>query len=136
MITVNSLEVDIGVRFVRRPMPLKIEQEARPISWKAIFVEVLDGEREGVVDADEGRGVRREFLAKPFGETRPRPISPRTGRGLNLYRFAGALGNVNPEPYATGFGRLRAGVVDADVAIESRLQTHASFFSGFCLGLS
>ena len=38
--------------------------------------------------------------------------------GLNLYRRATALGNVNPEPPATGFGSLRAGVVDADVAFE------------------
>jgi hypothetical protein len=108
MITVNSLEVDIGVRFVRRPMPLKIEQEARPISWKAIFVEVLDGEREGVVDADEGRGVRREFLAKPLGETTASPVPAWAGRRLNLFRCAGALGSVNPEPFASGVGRLPA----------------------------
>jgi hypothetical protein len=41
-----------------------------------------------------------------------------TGRRLNLYRRAGALDRVNPQPPATGFGRHSAGVVDADVAVE------------------
>jgi hypothetical protein len=59
---------------VGRPMLLEIEQEVRPVSGKAVAVEVGDGEREAVVDADDGRGVRREFLAKPLGETAPRPV--------------------------------------------------------------
>jgi hypothetical protein len=67
-------EVNVDVRFVGRPMLLEIEQEVRPVSGKAVAVEVGDGEREAVVDADDGRGVRREFLAKPLGETAPRPV--------------------------------------------------------------
>jgi hypothetical protein len=81
------------VRFVGRPILLEIEQEVRPVSWKAVLVEVFDGERETVVDTNYGRDVRREFLAEP-------------------------LGGVNSEPLATGIRRLRAGVVDADVAFE------------------
>jgi hypothetical protein len=54
-------------------MLLEIEQEVRPVSWKAVLVEVFDGEGETVVDTNYGRGVRREFLAEPFGETTPRP---------------------------------------------------------------
>jgi hypothetical protein len=65
-------------------------------------------ERETVVDADDGRDVRREFLAEPLGETAPRPVPPRARWGLNLTRRAGALGNVNLEPLATGVERLRA----------------------------
>jgi hypothetical protein len=38
--------------------------------------------------------------------------------GLNLHRFAGALSHEHAEPLATEFGRLSAGVVDSDVAIE------------------
>ena len=34
------------------------------------------------------------------------------------FRRAGALSHVHPEPFATGVGRHRAGVVDADVAFE------------------
>jgi len=78
-------------------------------------VEVGDGEREAVVDADDGRGVRREFLAKPLGEAAPRPVSPWTGWGLNLRRFIRALGHKHPEPSTTGVRRHRAGVVDADM---------------------
>ena len=36
----------------------------------------------------------------------------------NCVDRARALGGVNPEPLATGVGRFRAGVVDADVAYE------------------
>jgi hypothetical protein len=42
---------------------------------------VGDGEREAVVDADDGRGVRREFLAKPLGKTAPSPVPAWTGWG-------------------------------------------------------
>jgi hypothetical protein len=81
-------------------------------------VEVGDGEREAVVDADDGRGVRREFLAKPLGETAPRPVPPWAGWGWNGFRRAGVLGGVNPEPLTTGVSGHSAGVVDADVAFE------------------
>jgi len=56
-----------------------------------------------VVDAGEGRGVCREFLAKPLGETAPSSVPPWTGRRLNLHRFAGALGGVNPAPLQLEF---------------------------------
>jgi hypothetical protein len=97
---------------------LEVEQEVRPISWKAVRVEVFDGERETVVDADDGRGVRREFLAKPFGKAPSSPVPSWTGRRLNLFRRADTLGGVNPESLATGFCGLRAGVVNANVACE------------------
>jgi hypothetical protein len=41
---------------------------------------------------------------------------PPTHPWLDGFRRAGALSGVHPEPPATGVGRLRAGVVDADVA--------------------
>jgi hypothetical protein len=106
------------VRFVGRPMLLEVEQEVRPVSWKAMPLEVGDGEREAVVDADDGRGVRREFLAKPLGETAPRPVPARAGRRLNLHRFARVLGLEHADALATGVSGHRAGVVDADVAAE------------------
>ena len=71
-----------------------------------------------MVDADKGGDVTVEFLAEPFGETTARPIVAWTRRRLYLYRFAGALGGVHPEPLATGVGRFRARIVDADVAFE------------------
>jgi hypothetical protein len=71
-------------------------------------VEVGDGEREPVVDADDGRGVRREFLAEPFGETPSCLVPLWAGWGLNLSRRAGAPGDVDPEFLATGVGRFRA----------------------------
>ena len=56
--------------------------------------------------------------AQPFGKTTPRPVPPRTGRRLNLFRRAGALGHEHAEPFTTGVCRLHAGIVDADVAIK------------------
>jgi len=74
-----------------RPVLLEVEQEVPPVPWEAMPVEVFHGERETVVNADDGRGVRCEFVAKPFGETPPCPVPPRTGRWLNLFRVAGAI---------------------------------------------
>ena len=68
-----SDEVYIGAKFVSRPVPLEVEQEARPVSGKAVPVVVVDGEREGVVDADQIGDVAVEFFAEPFGETPARP---------------------------------------------------------------
>jgi hypothetical protein len=85
-------------------------------------VEIGHRERECVVDADEGGDVAVEFLTEPFGKTPPRPIPPWTGRRLNGFRSAGALGNIHTEPLATGVRPFRAGVVDADVALELRQQ--------------
>jgi hypothetical protein len=68
----------------------------RPVSGKPMSVEVGQWEREGVVDADQSWDVPVEFLTEPFGNTTPRPVPPRTGRGLNGFRRTGAFGNVNP----------------------------------------
>ncbi len=38
--------------------------------------------------------------------------------GLNLSRLAGALSHEHTDALATGFGRHRAGEIDADVAVE------------------
>ena len=83
-------EVDIHVRFVSRPMLLEIEQEARPISRKAVAVEVGDGKREAVVNADDGRSVVGEFVAEPLGKTPPCSVGAWTGWRLNMCRVAGA----------------------------------------------
>ena len=79
-----------------RPMLLEVEQEAWPVPWEAMPVKVFDGKREAVVNTDDVRGVRREFLAKPFGETPPRPVPARAGRRWNLYRRAGTLWRPTP----------------------------------------
>src|SRR5665213_2817869 len=46
--------------------------------------------------------------------------SPTTLPWLDGFRRAGALGNVNPKPSATGLGRHRTGIVDADVPAKYR----------------
>lgn len=94
-------EVDIHVRFVRRPVLLEVEQEVRPVSWKAVAVEVFHGERKAMVKADDGRDVSREFFAEPLGESPPCPVPAQTCWRQNLFRLVGALGDVNPKPFAT-----------------------------------
>jgi hypothetical protein len=76
------------------------------------------GKGEAVVDAGEGRNVIREFVAKPFGKATPRPVPPWAEWRPKGFRVAGALGDVNPKPHATGFGSHGVGVVDGDVAFE------------------
>lgn len=113
--TAVSDEVDAGVTFVGRPVLLKTEQEARQVSWKAMPVEVFDGEREAVVNADDGRGIRRKFATKPFGDNPPRRVPAWARRRLNLCRLVGTLGHVHPQSLATGVCGFRAGMVDAYV---------------------
>jgi hypothetical protein len=54
---------------MRRPVLLKVEQEVRPVSGKAISVEVREGEREGVVDADEGHLTARHVCFRIHDNT-------------------------------------------------------------------
>lgn len=83
-----------------------------------MLLEVFDGERESVVDADERGDVPVEFLAEPFGKTTASPIPALAGRCQNLYRLVGALGHEHANAFATGVCGLSAGIVDADVAGE------------------
>jgi hypothetical protein len=75
---------------------MEVLQEALPVAGESVLLKVSQRKREGVVDANDGRGVRREFFAEPFGETPPSPVTPWTWRRLNLFRCAGALGNEYP----------------------------------------
>src|SRR5665213_281928 len=84
-------EVDVDVRFVGRPVLLEVEQEARPVPWEAVAVEILNGERESVVDTDDGRSLVTKLVAEPFGETTASPVPAWAGRRLNLYRLARGL---------------------------------------------
>jgi hypothetical protein len=45
-------------------------------------VKVGDGERESVVDADEGWSLVTKLVAEPFGETTARPVPQWAGRRL------------------------------------------------------
>jgi hypothetical protein len=106
-------EVDKVAGVVGRPVLLEVNQEVFPVAGEPVLLKVGKREREGMVDADQCGDVPVEFLAQPFSKTSARPVPARTGRRLNLFRRAGALGNVDPESLATGIGRLRARVVDA-----------------------
>ena len=67
-------------------MLLEVFQEVLPVAGEPVLLKVSEGEREGVVGADDGWGVPVEFLAEPFGETAPSPVPAWTGRRLNLFR--------------------------------------------------
>jgi len=111
---------------------MEIFEEALPVAGEPILLKVGEGEREGMVNADDGRCVRREFLAEPLGEAASSPIPAWAGRRLNLFRVAIALGSVDTDAFATGFGGLRAGVIDSDVTFEFGLHTHSSFSASTC----
>src|ERR1035437_9560928 len=58
-------EAHVGVRRVGRPVVMEVFQEVLPVAGEPVLLKVGEGEREGVVDADERGDVRREFLARP-----------------------------------------------------------------------
>lgn len=76
-----------------------------------------------MVDADDGGNVPIEFVAEPFGETSASPVPAWALRWLNLTRFAGALGHVDADALAGRVSGLRAGIVDADIAVKSLLHS-------------
>ena len=106
----------VRVRSICRPVVMEVLQEALPIAGEPVLLKVGEGEREGMVDADELGDVPVEFFTEPLGETQRSPVPTRTGQWQNLCRLVGTLGHEHTEPLATGFRSLSAGVVDADVS--------------------
>lgn len=51
-------EVDIGVILIGRPMALEIVEEGRPVGRKPVGLEIMQGERKAVIDADHGDTLR------------------------------------------------------------------------------
>ncbi len=97
---------------------MEVFEEAFPIAGESVLLKIGKREREGVVDADQSGDVPVEFNAEPLCKTPPCPIPAWAGRRLNLYRFAGVLGQEHADSLATGVCGLCAGVVDADVSGE------------------
>ena len=54
-------EVDGDVVVICWPVVLEVVEEGRPVVGQTVGFEVTEGEGEGVVDADEGRGAVEEF---------------------------------------------------------------------------
>ena len=71
-----------------------------------------------MVNADDRWNLVAEPIAEPLHEAAASPVPAWTWQRLNLSRFAGALGHEHSDAPATGIGGLRAGLVDADVAVE------------------
>jgi hypothetical protein len=70
-------EVDIDVRFVGRPMRAEIIEEAVPVRWQEVSLEISCREGKGMVDADQcwGRLLEKQF--QPSGNPRASPVFAR-----------------------------------------------------------
>jgi hypothetical protein len=60
-----------------RPVPLEIIEEGGPVRQQPMDLEIAQGKREGVIDADDRRDVLGESFDQPFRDPAPRPVSLR-----------------------------------------------------------
>ena len=63
-------EIDIGVRAIGGPMPLKVFEERRPVGRQPMRLEVAQRKRKPVIDANDRRNVFREPLGQPVRDAR------------------------------------------------------------------
>ena len=78
---------------------IKANREAMPF-------EIAHGEREAVIDADDGLNAGFEFRDQPLGQASACPVFPLAGWRLDLDRRPIVLGFINPEALQAGFSRL------------------------------
>jgi|SRR5579872_6300714 hypothetical protein len=71
-----------------------------------------------MVDADERRRPFREPLNQPLSDSLASLIFARTGRLLDFVFGSQTAGPVDAQPLEARLGRLCAGVVDVDEAVE------------------
>ena len=111
-------EVDGDVVLICWPVVVEVVEERWPVVGQTVGFEVAEGEGEGVVDADEGRGAMEEFGGEPFGEAASGPVFARAW-GWRDFEW-GRRGSCGEEPQSgeTASRGLSAGVVDAEVACE------------------
>src|SRR6056297_3116431 len=119
-----SDEIHIGVRGIRGPMSAEILQEDIPVRGQTMPFEITHGEREAVIDADDGSNAGFEFRDQPLGQASARPVFPWAGWRLDLDRCPIVSGFIDPEAFQAGFSRLSSRIVYAD-----RPAKHATFAS-------
>lgn len=90
-----------------------------------MLLEVLQRERETVVDADERRRPFGEILNQPLGDSLSGPLSARTRWRLDFPRSGQTVGCVNSESLETRLGCLGIRIIDADVVFERRVHARA-----------
>lgn len=103
---------------IGRPVPVEVLEKGRPVERKSIPLEILKGERESMVDADQRSDRFGEPFDQPFGESSSRPILPWTRRWRHLDRRFFTAGEIDAQAFQARRGSFSPGVIDADIAIE------------------
>jgi len=113
-------EIDIEVIAIGRPVVLEVIEELRPVGRDAVDLEVAQRKGKRVVDTDKrGRAVA-QFGCEPFGDAAAGPILTRAGWRWNFGGRLRGRGRVEAQASQATRGRLRAGIVDAEVAFKLR----------------
>lgn len=112
--------IDGEVVVICWPVVLEVVEEGRPVVGQTVGIEVADGEREGVVDADEGRGAIEKFGGEPMGEAAAGPVFARAWGWRDFDWGRGWRCGVELQSGEAVCWGLCAGVVDAEVAGELR----------------
>jgi hypothetical protein len=99
-------------------MVVEVVEKGSPVRHQVMGLEIAQREGKAMVDADDGRNVIGQTLRQPFGQAAPGPVLAGAGWREDLLRLEFGTGFVNPKPFQAGRRRFRAGVVDADMALE------------------
>jgi hypothetical protein len=117
-------KIDIDVILVGRPVALEIIEEARPVWQQPVRFEIAQREGKAVVDADQRWRALGEPFHQPFGDALAGPVFAQARRWRHLHRVPIALGQIDAQALETGGRRLRARIVDADIAGEGGHSSH------------
>ena len=91
-------EIDIGMIGISRPVPLEIIEKSGPVWQEPMDLEVAQGKREGVIDADDRWDVLSKSFDQPFRDPAPRPVSLRRWWRRNFTRRRAHFGHIDPQP--------------------------------------
>ena len=94
--------------FVGWPMLPEIVEEGGPIVLQRMSLEIAQGKREAVIDADERRSALGEPPDQPFGNPASCPIFAARWRRINLDRDTMAFCHVDAQARQAGGRRGRA----------------------------
>lgn len=99
-------------------MPMEVIEEGLPVERQPIPLEILHREGKPVIDTDQHPLWFSKPFDQPFADAPSCPILAWTRRWGHFSRQSGTIREINAQSFQARRGRFRAGIVDADVAIE------------------
>jgi hypothetical protein len=89
---------------IGRPMVVEVFEEGRPVVRQAVGLEIRQGKRKAVVDADQGGHVFAQPLRQPLGDAAAGPVLAGAGWRQDLRGRRGPIRQLDEAVIAADFG--------------------------------